>query len=318
MKLTIGTRGSALALWQARHVATAIEAAHPEISVDLTIIKTTGDKILDTPLALIGGKGLFTKEIEEALLDGRVDLAVHSMKDLPTELPDGLKLGAVLKREDARDVFVSRDDRLLANVGPGDKIGTSSLRRKAFVLTRFPDMQLVDIRGNVDTRLKKIHTEKLGGILLAAAGVKRLGFSDRISQYISIDTIIPAIGQGAMGVEIRRQDPEVDDVVRSLNHPDTAVCVAIERAFLHRMGGGCQVPLAAHATINDKKINVSAAVVHPSGSRIMRENVEVEMTNTTVGVELADRLIAKGADSILKSVLGTDWEPGLTELIQSS
>ncbi|MEW6113530.1 MAG: hydroxymethylbilane synthase, partial [Thermodesulfobacteriota bacterium] len=179
MKLRIGTRGSALALWQARHVASLIQELHPQTSIELVTIKTTGDKILDAPLATIGGKGLFTKEIEEALLEGRVDLAVHSMKDVPTELPDGLKLAAILKREDPRDVFISRDGRGLEELKSGERIGTSSLRRRAFILNRFPELEIISIRGNVDTRLRKIESENLAGILLASAGVKRMGFVDR-------------------------------------------------------------------------------------------------------------------------------------------
>ena len=201
MKLIIGTRGSALALWQARYVAAGIEKHNPGSNTELKIIKTRGDKILDTPLAQIGGKGLFTKEIEDALLEHRVDLAVHSMKDLPTELPEGLHVGAILKREDPRDVFISRDGRSLQNLGPGARIGTSSLRRKAFLLNRFPDLEIISIRGNVDTRLKKMETEHLTGLILAAAGILRMGFSDKITGYLEADLIIPAIGQGALAIE---------------------------------------------------------------------------------------------------------------------
>jgi hydroxymethylbilane synthase len=312
MKLTIGTRGSALALWQARYVAGSIENIHPDIRVDLMKIKTRGDKILDTPLALIGGKGLFTKEIEEALLDGRVDLAVHSMKDLPTELPEGLRLAAVLEREDPRDVFVSRDGRSLEDIESGERIGTSSLRRKAFLLNRFPHLEIIPIRGNVDTRVRKSESEDLAGVILAAAGIKRMGLTERVTEYISTDLIIPAIGQGAMGIETRENDPEVDDIVSGLNHLPTAACLGIERAFLQRMGGGCQVPLAAHAEITGDKAHVTAAVVHPRGEPIIRTVTVVDTAENRVGTELADTLIRRGADQILKGVLGDDWTPGPT------
>jgi hydroxymethylbilane synthase len=310
MKLTIGTRGSALALWQARYVAGAIENEHPDIRVELMKIKTRGDKILDTPLALIGGKGLFTKEIEEALLDGRVDLAVHSMKDLPTELPEGLRLAAVLEREDPRDVFVSRDGRSLKDLDPGDAIGTSSLRRKAFLLNRYPHLEITPIRGNVDTRVRKSESEDLAGVILAAAGIKRMRLTERVTEYISTDLIIPAIGQGAMGIETRENDPEVDDIVSLMNHRSTAACIGIERAFLQRMGGGCQVPLAAHAEITGDKAHVTAAVVHPQGEPIIRTVTIVDSADNRVGTELADTLIGRGADQILKRVLGDDWAPG--------
>ncbi len=249
MRITIGTRGSALALWQASFVAEAIQKGHPEVTVDLMKIKTTGDKILDSPLAQIGGKGLFTKEIEEALLERKVDLAVHSMKDLPTELPNGLHVAAVMKREDPRDVFISRDGRPLQELGPGERIGTSSLRRKAFLLNRFNRLEIISIRGNVDTRLRKMESENLAGVILAAAGIIRLGFADRITSYLELDLVIPAIGQGALAIETRANDEATNRVALTLNHPDTAVCVGVERAFLQRMGGGCQVPMAAHCIV---------------------------------------------------------------------
>ncbi len=311
MKLTIGTRGSALALWQARYVAETIAKKHPETDVDLIRIKTTGDKILDTPLAKIGGKGLFTKEIEEALLDGRVDIAVHSMKDLPTELPSGLKPAAVLEREDPRDVFVSADGKGLADLRPGDRVGTSSLRRQSFLLSKYPGLELVDLRGNVDTRLKKIQTEGLAGAVLAAAGLIRMGLAEQITEFLPLHVMIPAIGQGAMGIENRIDDPEVDALIADLNHADTAVCVAIERAFLFRMGGGCQVPLAAHATMDGDSVRIEAAVVHPTGTPMIRESTTEVGPGVRLGNEVADRLIGRGGDEIMKRVLGPDWKPGV-------
>ncbi len=313
MKITIGTRGSALALWQARHVRDLISVKHPEYQVELLTIKTKGDKILDAPLAKIGGKGLFTKEIEDALLNGKVDLAVHSMKDLPTELPRGLRVGAILQREDPRDVFISRDGRGLGQLRSCDLVGTSSLRRQAFLSSRFPEIKVVSIRGNVDTRLRKIETEDLAGVVLAAAGISRMGFTDRVTSYLELDTIIPAIGQGAMGIEIREDDPAIQAVVSGLNHRETELCVNAERAFLRRMGGGCQVPMAAHAVEVDGRLMICGAVVHPDGQPVIRESITGELEDPEIGADLADMLIQRGGDEIARSVLGPDWRPGARE-----
>lgn len=310
MKLTIGTRGSALALWQSRLVAAAIRELHPEISVELMTIKTKGDKILDTPLANIGGKGLFTKEIEEALLDERIDLAVHSMKDVPTELLQGLKLAGIMKRADPRDVFVSRDGKQLQDLDSGARIGTSSLRRKAFLLNRFPQLMVVPVRGNVETRLKKIETENLSGVMLAAAGMIRMGFSSRITSFIDPEFIIPAIGQGAIAIEVRDNDRKAETIIAGLNHPETAQCVGVERAFLHRMGGGCQVPMAAHCVRDNDNFNVVAGVAHPDGIPVVRHAYRGPRSDTNIGIMMADFLIERGAADILKSVLGKDWAPG--------
>lgn len=312
MKLTIGTRGSALALWQARYVASAIEKAHTSITVELMTIKTQGDKILDTPLAKIGTKGLFTKEIEEALLDGKVDLAVHSMKDLPTDLPAGLKLSAIMQREDPRDVFISRDGRGLEELEAGARIGTSSLRRKAFLLNRLPHLEVISIRGNVDTRLKKMETEDLAGVMLAAVGIVRMGFRDRVTTFVEPDSMIPAIGQGALAIETRTDDHRTRDLVAALNHDDTAQCVQVERAFLRRMGGGCQVPMAAHCLIDRDRLKVIAGVVHPDGTPCIRDTLTGPRRDASTGSKLADILIERGADAILRSVLDQDWEPGPT------
>jgi hydroxymethylbilane synthase len=312
MKLTIGTRGSALALWQARHVASIIEKNHPSVKVELMTIKTQGDKILDAPLAKIGGKGLFTKEIEDALLEGRVDLAVHSMKDLPTDLPRGLRLSAVLEREDPRDVFISGEGKPLEDLPPGARIGTSSLRRKAFLLNRYPGLEVISIRGNVDTRLRKLETENLAGIMLAAAGVIRMGYADRITAYMEPEAMIPAIGQGALALETRESDPVVEEIVTGMDHPETARCVKIERAFLQRMGGGCQVPMAAHCVSHGDGTKVVAAVVHPDGNPMIRDSYTGPIGEAHVGTRLADALLSQGAAAILKAVLAEDWEPGPT------
>jgi hydroxymethylbilane synthase len=309
-KLTIATRGSALALWQARFVASEIEKVHPNLTVQLKIIKTQGDKILDTPLAKIGTKGLFTKEIEEALLANEADVAVHSMKDLPTDLPVGLKLAVVVKREDPRDVFISRDGRQLEEIGPGEKIGTSSLRRRAFLLIRFPTLDVVSIRGNVETRIRKIQSENLAGVILAAAGVKRMQFAEKISAFLDTDFMIPAIGQGALAIETRENDPETETLIKHLNDEQTARCVLIERAFLRRMGGGCQVPMAAHAIRKNGRTILSGAVVHPDGTEIIKHEIDTESLSQNVGTDLADQLISMGAERILREVFPEGWTAG--------
>ncbi|MBD3398683.1 hydroxymethylbilane synthase [Candidatus Micrarchaeota archaeon] len=316
MKIIIGTRGSALALWQARFVADELTGLRPDLEVELSVIKTSGDIIRDVPLAKIGAKGLFTKEIEEALIDGAVDLAVHSMKDLPTELPSGLQLSAIMERENPCDAFISRDGSKLEDLGPGAKVGTSSLRRRAFLLAKRPYLQIKDIRGNVDTRIKKIDKEGLDGALLACAGVIRMGMSHRITEALSAEEMIPAIGQGAMGIETREDDGKILELVKPLNHLSTAACVAMERAFLYRMGGGCQVPLAAHAWEEDGRIELISAVVHPDGSPIIINRRNISEPDPNLGLIAADDILSQGGDKVLRSVLGADWSLGEdTEMI---
>lgn len=300
-----------MALWQARHVASLIEKKYPSAEVELITIKTTGDKILEAPLARIGEKGLFTKEIEEALLDYRVDLAVHSMKDLPTDLPQGLQLTAVIEREDPRDAFISRDGTRLEHLKKGATVGTSSLRRRAFLLNRFPGLDVVSVRGNVETRLRKIHSEDLAGVILASAGITRMGFSDRITQYVESELMIPAIGQGALGIETRVDDTAVNETVAFLNHAKSRACVDAERAFLRRMGGGCAVPMAAYAIADGDAMTITAAVIHPDGTPAIREKLSAPISDTSVGRRLADILIERGAAAIAREVLGPDWKPGL-------
>lgn len=309
MKLKIGTRGSALALWQAHFIESRIVARRPGLETELVIIKTTGDKLLDAPLAVIGGKGLFTKEIEEALLDGRVDLAVHSMKDLPTQLPAGLTLAAMTEREDPRDAFVSVDGLRLQDLKPGSVVGTSSLRRRAFLLHRFPQLETVSIRGNVETRLNKISQQNLSGALLAAAGLKRMGFADRVTAYLDIEFMIPAIGQGAIGVEIREADEFTASLAQELHHSETADCVAIEREFLQRMGGGCQAPMAAYARIDGPDVFFSAAVLHPNGRPMVSKEVVGRRREKGLGRRVADELTNEGGREIMRAVLGEDWRP---------
>jgi len=312
MRLRIGTRGSALAMWQARHVAARITERIPEAKIELVVISTRGDKILDTPLAVIGGKGLFTKEIEDELLNERIDLAVHSLKDLPTELPAGLCLAAILKREDPRDVFVSSENQTLQDLKPGARVGTSSLRRRAFLLNAFPGLDIVSIRGNVDTRIRKINSLNMSGVILAAAGLIRMGYSEKLRCFLDPEVMIPAIGQGALAIETREGDAKTIEMLYFLNDPTTAVCVSVERTFLQRMGGGCQVPMAAYcAPSGSNGFIFSAAVVHPDGSPMIRDDYVARSITPEDGARVADILLGRGASKILREVLGRTWQPGL-------
>jgi hydroxymethylbilane synthase len=299
--LRLGTRGSQLALWQANWVKTALQRARPDLAIELITIKTQGDKILDVPLAKVGGKGLFIKEIEEALVDGRIDLAVHSMKDMPSDVPAGLVIGAVPQRENPSDVLVSiRFDRL-EDLPPGAKIGTSSLRRSAQILHRRPDVDIVALRGNLDTRLRKLETTDLDAIILAAAGMLRLGKADRISEYLNEIQMLPAVGQGALCIEIRDQDPLTMPLVSILDHDDTHTAVIAERAFLKRLEGGCQVPLAAHARLIDGRLHINGLVAETDGSRILRAATEGPARQAeALGRRIAEELLNQGADDILE------------------
>jgi hydroxymethylbilane synthase len=300
-KITIGTRGSQLALTQSNWVADQLRSAHPGLDVDLQIIKTKGDKILDVPLAKVGGKGLFVKEIEDALLDGRADIAVHSMKDVPTELPEGLFIACVPKREDVRDALISRTGAGLDDLPSGATVGTSSLRRRSQLLYARPDLNVVSLRGNLDTRIKKLETENLDAIVVAAAGLRRMGLADRASQFIPPDLMVPAIGQGALGIEARQDDSETLALLRILHHPPTAVCVAAERAFLATMEGGCQVPLAALCTLSDDRVNVAGLVADPDGVRYFRGQHQGAAENSAeIGRALAQDLLDQGGRAVLE------------------
>ena len=302
IRITIGTRGSQLALWQANWVKTAIARGYPEYTVDLAVIKTRGDKILDVPLAKVGGKGLFVKEIEEALLDGRIDLAVHSMKDMPAEIPEGLCIGAVPEREEPRDVLITRSGLPLEQLPHGARIGTSSLRRSAQLLHHRSDIQITSLRGNLDTRLKKLETEGLDAIVLAAAGVRRLGLADRITQVIDESLMLPAVGQGALCIEIRDNDPRIRAVMETLNHLDTRQVVMGERAFLNRLEGGCQVPIAGHGHIIDnRQFSITGLVCDVDGSQLIKETHSGPADQSeAIGLALADALLARGAGDILE------------------
>jgi len=332
--LTIGTRGSPLALWQANHVAERLRAAFPDLTVRLEAIKTTGDRLLDVPLAKVGGKALFVKEIEEALLDQRVDLAVHSMKDVPTELPHGLTIGAVTEREDPHDVLISRTGARFNDLPSGARVGTSSLRRQAQLLHHRPDLHIIPLRGNLDTRIRKLGTEGLDAIVVAAAGVKRLGLMDRIAEFLSPEMSLPAIGQGALGIEIREPtteaarfiraeaqrrsqeppglaqggaespEPSMLRIMNALDHADTHVAVKAERAFLRRLGGGCQVPFAAHARILNDRVILRGLIATPDGKQVVRgEQQGTRTEGEAVGTALAEDLLSRGAAEILRTLL---------------
>jgi len=302
-ELRIGTRGSQLALYQANWVRERLVQVYPDLNVTLLTIKTTGDKIQDAPLAKIGGKGLFVKEIEEALIQKRVDLAVHSIKDVPTELPEKLHLSAITKREDPRDVLVSKGGKNLRELQQGAKIGTSSLRRQAQLLHFRGDLELIPLRGNLDTRLKKLEKMNLDGIVLAMAGVKRLGFESRITEIIPVETSLPAIGQGALGIETRKGDKEVEERIHFLNDPPSAIAVSAERAFLKKLEGGCQVPIAAFARIIDSTIHIDGLVGTIDGKRLIKHHLEGTIDQgVLLGTELAEILLGKGAKEILEEV----------------
>lgn len=302
-ELKIGTRGSQLALYQANWVKERIEQTSPHLRVTLVKIKTTGDKIQDAPLAKIGGKGLFVKEIEEALLAQKVDLAVHSIKDVPTEFPKGLHLSVITKREDPRDAFISDKGIPLKDLPQGARIGTSSLRRQAQLLHFRRDLTLISLRGNLDTRLKKLKTLGLDGIILAVAGLKRLGFEEKITELLSPEISLPAIGQGALGIETRVGDEEVEETIRFLNDPDSAVAVSAERAFLKRLEGGCQVPIAAYARIVHTTLHLDGLVGTVDGTRLVRHHVEGPTEQAEIlGIKLAEILLRQGAKEILDEV----------------
>jgi hydroxymethylbilane synthase len=302
-ELKIGTRGSQLALFQANWVKDRLVQAHPDLNVTLVKIKTTGDKIQDVPLARIGGKGVFVKEIEEALLQRRTDLAVHSIKDVPTEFPKGLHLSVVTKREDPRDVLISKDGKSLKDLPKGAKIGTSSLRRQAQLLHFRSDFELIPLRGNLDTRLKKLKTMNLDAVVVALAGVKRLGFEEKITEIIPPEISLPAIGQGALGIETRMADQEVERRIRFLSDRDSSIAVSAERAFLAKLEGGCQVPIAAFARIVGNTLQVDGLVGTIDGTKLIRRHVEGPVDKAqSLGVELAEILLAEGAKEILDEV----------------
>ena len=301
MDIRIGTRGSKLALRQSEWIKEQLEMHHSGIRVDLVKIKTTGDKILDTPLSKIGGKGLFVKEIEEALLESRVDVAVHSMKDVPAQLPKELMLSTFPPREDPSDALIAEGECRLDQLPKGAKVGTSSLRRGAQLLHFRPDLKLVPLRGNVDTRLNKLKSGNLQAIILATAGLNRLGLSNVITQTIPFHQLLPAVGQGALGLEVRRGDRGTIDLLDFLNHEDTQTAVAAERAFLKTLEGGCQVPIAGFARINGETLSFEGLVAELDGSKVYKETVTGRRDQAeAMGIEAAQTLLASGGGDVLR------------------
>lgn len=302
--IIIATRKSQLAVWQAEHVRAQLLAVRPNLQVKLLKMVSQGDKILDSPLAKVGGKGLFVKELENGLLSGQADIAVHSMKDVPAELPDGLQISAILEREDPRDAFVSNDFTDINDLPEGALVGTSSLRRQAQLICIRPDLQIKSLRGNVNTRLEKLDKGDYQAIILASAGLLRLGMKQRIRSFISSEDILPAIGQGAIGVESRVNDEFIIELLSSLHDPISAACVNAERAFNARLQGGCQVPIGGYAVKRGQQLFLRGLVAAPDGSRVIAGQVTSEMsTAQEAGLELANSLLAQGAGKILKSLI---------------
>lgn len=304
--IVLGTRGSKLAVQQSEWVQGQIHTLAPHVTVTLRKIQTSGDKILDVPLAQIGGKGLFVKEIEEALLSGEIDLAVHSMKDVPTELPAGLAILCMPPREDSRDALISRDGRSFMDLPHGARIGTSSLRRQSQLLHARTDITIAVLRGNLDTRLKKLREGQFDAIVLAAAGLRRLAWTHEITEYLAPQISLPAIGQGALGIEGRRDDLFIHSLLSGLNHAPTMTAVLAERALLHRLQGGCQVPIAAHATVIGTGVRLEGLVSSVDGKELIRDTAEGAVEDPeSVGIQLAERLLARGGDRILQAIYRT-------------
>ena len=301
--IRIATRQSPLALWQAEHVAALLTETFPEVTAQLVKMVTRGDKILDAPLAKVGGKGLFVKELEEGMLSGDADIAVHSMKDVPIEFPEGLHLAAILEREDPTDAFVSNRFTSLADLPANARIGTSSLRRECQLKERFPDAEVIPLRGNVNTRLAKLDAGDYDAIILASAGLKRLGMAERITQSLPVDVSLPAVGQGAIGIECRIDDAEINQMLQALNDKTTGLCVTAERAMNTRLNGGCQVPIAGFAVLENGHVFMRGLVGSPDGSVLYRaEKTGTEAEVETLGRLIAEDLLAQGADKILKAL----------------
>ena len=300
-KLVIGTRASKLALWQANHIAACLREHYPDVVIELKNMVTTGDKILDVPLAKIGGKGLFTKELEVAMLSGEIDLAVHSLKDMPTQLPAGLILAAVTERVDPGDALISPEYKTLDKLPVNAKVGTSSLRRKAQLLNVRPDLTIVDLRGNLDTRLKKLTTEKLDAILLAVAGLRRLGWAQHITQVLPQSTCLPAVGQGALAIEARENDVETLAMLAFLNHEPTRQATLAERTFLAEVEGGCQVPIGVYAQLGPGgQLSLNAVIMSPDGKEAIRDTIAGSpAAAATLGQTLAVRMLGNGGREIL-------------------
>jgi len=302
-KIRIATRKSPLALWQAEEVSRLLKKFHPDIEVELVTMTTQGDKILDTPLAKIGGKGLFVKELEVGMLEGTADIAVHSMKDVPMAFPEGLHLAVVLEREDPTDAFVSNTYQHFTDLPLNARIGTCSLRRQTQLKELRPDIEILDLRGNVNTRLSKLDNGDYDAIILASAGLKRLGFKERITESISTDQSLPAIGQGAIGIECRRDDEAINALLAPLNHSETALRVKAERAQNNRLNGGCQIPIGGFAELLGDRIRLRGLIGFPDGSKIFRCEKEAAWDDAeALGIAVAEDLLAQGGDKVLSEL----------------
>ncbi|GMR18442.1 MAG: hydroxymethylbilane synthase [Gammaproteobacteria bacterium] len=305
--IRIATRKSQLALWQAENVRSQLKKIAPDREITLVKMSTEGDRILDSPLAKIGGKGLFIKELEQGLLDGRCDLAVHSTKDVPALLPDKLQLSAICQREDPRDAFVSIKHQKLSELPTGAYLGTSSLRRQCQIRANYPQIRIADLRGNVNTRLKKLEQDRFDAIILAAAGLIRLQLQQHITAFIDTHDCLPAVGQGAVCIESRRDNDEINIMLQNLHDPDTAVCVMAERAMNERLQGGCQVPIGGHAVIDNNELHLRGLVGKPDGSKIIRAEVTGPVSeHVALGMQLAEELLSQGAREILDSLESGD------------
>ncbi len=308
-KVRIATRKSALALWQAEYVKACLESFHSDIDVELVAMTSRGDRILDAPLAKVGGKGLFVKELETAMLEGRADIAVHSMKDVPMEFPAGLGLAVICEREDPRDAFVSNTFKHIDELPEGAVVGTSSLRRQCQLMAYRPDLKINFLRGNVNTRLAKLDAGEYDAIILAAAGLIRLEMESRISSYMTTELSLPAGGQGAVGIECRMDDKEMLALLAPLHHQDTASCVLAERAMNKRLKGGCQVPIGSFAVLEDQEIYLRGLVGQPDGETILRSDIRGSVTEAEqLGVQVAESLLSQGADKILDAVYGASGD----------
>jgi hydroxymethylbilane synthase len=305
--IKIGTRASLLAMAQSTNIKNLIKARYPDVKVELVKIVTKGDKILDVPLAMVGGKGLFVKEIEDAMLQHEVDIAVHSMKDVPAELPEELHLGIITKREDPRDAFISNDYKTLADLPQGARVGTSSLRRKSQLGLMRHDLIISDLRGNLDTRLRKLDEKQYDAIILAAAGLNRLKMSARVASFFNPTDMLPAVGQGAVGIELRKADPELLASLSFLADETTAVAVRAERSFLHRLEGGCQVPIGAFAELQGPQLTITGLVASVDGSKMIKRQMTGDAAHAeNLGTKLAEELLANGGGAILAEVYGKE------------
>ncbi len=302
--LRIATRKSPLALWQAEHVRQRLQTLHPGLEVELVTMTTQGDRVLDSPLAKIGGKGLFVKELENGMLDGRADIAVHSMKDVPAELPTGLEIGAILEREDPRDAFVSNRFAVINDLPLGARVGTSSLRRQCQLRATRPDLEILDLRGNVNTRLAKLDDGDYDAIVLACAGLRRLGMEERITRALDPEAMLPAIAQGVIGIECRSGDARIAGLIAGLNHPYTATSTAAERAMNARLAGGCQAPVAGYSELDEDMLHLRGLVGWPNGSDTVRGDISGPAADAAnLGEQLAEDLLARGARAILDKLL---------------